>query len=817
MNKLSWRLFYRSFQAGEYRTLLAALIIAIAALTAVGLLAGRMEQLLSLEANNLLAADAVISSDHPLAADFKQAAEARGLTTAETAVFPSMAGFNGQVMLSSVKAVSHAYPLRGLLKLAPDGHASTAPQAGTAFADARLAATLKLQMGDEIEIGQLKLKLAGLIEREPDAAMDFSGIQPRLMINHQDLAASGLLGFGSRVKYRLLVAGPPATVAIWHKTMQPKLGRGEKLEDVKDARPEVKTALERAERFLRLTSLLAGCLAAMAILLAARRFASRHFDTVALLRTLGASRATVRTLLLSQLALLTLAASLLGGLLGWGAQSLLVFSIQDRLPAALPAGSVLPWLMASLLGLVLLMGSAGPMLLALANTPPLRVLRHELEPKASLILQWALTLLALMLLLWWIASEAKLALMVGGGIAATLLLAGGCGLALLWLLPRILPEHPLQLALRQLLRRPSLAFTQLGALAIGLLGIWLLTVVEGDLLKAWEGRIPANAPNHFAVNIQPEQALRFEQVFSDKQLAPPALHSMIRGRWTMQNKTVVKPQAFKEENAQRLAEREFNLSWGDSLNADNRITAGKPLTETQPGFSVEAGLAKTLNIKIGDVLSFDIAGTTITAPVMNLREVNWDSFKVNFFVVASKSLVAELPASLISSFYLSEADKKRVPELVQALPNVTIIDVGQVLTEVRRILDLSAAALRLVFIFCIAAGITVLFAALDTTEAERSREAAILRALGATSKKLRNLWLAESLLLGSIAGLIAGLMASIGGVVIGQELLELPVAFNYWLPFSSLITGAIITGLAVLRRLHKISRTSPMVLLRDAG
>jgi putative ABC transport system permease protein len=817
MNKLSWRLFYRSFQAGEYRTLLAALIIAIAALTAVGLLAARMEKLLALEANDLLAADAVISSDHPLAINFKHAAEARGLTTAETAIFPSMASFNGQVMLSSVKAVSHAYPLRGLLKLAPDGHASTAPQVGTAFADARLAATLKLQIGDTLELGQLKLKLAGLIEREPDAAMDFSGIQPRLMINHQDLAASGLLGFGSRVKYRLLVAGPPATVAIWHQAMQPNLGRGEKLENVKDARPEVKTALERAERFLRLTSLLAGCFAAMAILLAARRFASRHFDTVALLRTLGASRATVRTLLLSQLALLTLAASLLGGLLGWGAQSLLVFSIQARLPAPLPDGNVLPWLMASLLGLVLLMGSAGPMLLALANTPPLRVLRHELEPKASLILQWALTLLALMLLLWWIASEAKLALMVGGGIAATLLLAGGSGLALLWVLPRILPEHPLQLALRQLLRRPALAFTQLGALAIGLLGIWLLTVIEGDLLKAWEDRVPAHAPNHFAVNIQPEQALRFEQIFSHKHLAPPALHSMIRGRWAMQNKATVKPQSFKEENAQRLAEREFNLSWGESLNADNRITAGKPLNDTQPGFSVEAGLAKTLNIKLGDVLSFDIAGTTITAPVINLREVNWDSFKVNFFVVASKGLVAELPASLISSFYLSETDKKLVPELVQALPNVTIIDVGQVLAEVRRILDLSAAALRLVFIFCIAAGITVLFAALDTTEAERSREAAILRALGATSRKLRHLWLTESLLLGSIAGLIAGLMASIGGVVIGQELLELPVAFNYWLPFASLLAGAMITGLAVLRRLHKISRTSPMVLLKDAG
>ncbi|MEJ2794506.1 FtsX-like permease family protein [Iodobacter sp. LRB] len=817
MHKLNWRLFYRSFQAGEYRTLLAALIIAIAALTAVGLLSARMEKLLALEANDLLAADAVISSDHALSASYKQQAERLGLNTAETAIFPSMAGFNGQVMLSSVKAVSHAYPLRGQLKLAPDGHVSTAPEAGSAYADARLAATLKLKLGDTLEIGQLRLKLAALIEREPDAAMDFSGLQPRLMINQQDLAASGLLGFGSRVKYRQLVAGPPATIAKWHQAVQPKLIRGEKLEDVRDARPEVKTALERAERFLRLTSLLAGCLAAMAILLAARRFATRHFDTVALLRTLGASRGTVRTLLLSQLALLTLAASVVGGLLGWGAQSLLVFSIQDRLPATLPDGTLLPWLVASLLGFVLLMGSAGPMLLALANTPPLRVLRHELEPKASLILQWALTLVALLLLLWWIAAEAKLALMVGAGIVATLLLAGGSGLGLLWLLPRILPEHPIKLALRQLLRHPGLAFAQLGALAIGLLGIWLLTVVEGDLLKTWEGRVAADAPNHFAVNIQPEQAAQFEQRFINRHMAAPALQSMIRGRWTMQNKQAIKPENFQEDRAKHLAEREFNLSWGDILSNDNRIVAGKPLNDAEPGFSVEAKLATTLNIKLGDVLSFDIAGSTVTAPVVNLREVNWDSFRVNFFVVASKALVADLPTSLITSFHLSEAQKTIVPELVQALPNVTIIDVGQVLAEVRRILDLSAAALRLVFLFCIAAGVTVLFAALDTTESERAREAAILRALGATSKKLRSVWLFESLLVGGIAGLVAGLMASIGGMVIGQELLELPVAFNYWLPFASLLAGAAITALAVLRRLHKLSKTSPLVLLRDAG
>ena len=814
---LLWRLFRRDWHARAWRTLLFAVTIAIAALTAVGLLASRMERLLTIEANALLAADAVIVADHPVPVTFVQAAGKYGLRIAQLTTFPSMARKGDEAALASIKAASPTYPLRGQLKIAPHSVVGSVPQQGEMVTDARLAALLDAQVGDVVQLGNLNLKLAAILEREPDGALDFSGTQPRLLINAADLPASGLIGFGSRARYRLLVAGTPKQVDAWIAEIKPRLDRGERLEDAREARPEIKTALERAERFLRLSALVAGCLAAVAMLLAARRYASRRFDEVAILRALGATRKRIAGLLFGQLLLLVVLASVLGGLLGWGAEAALIAMVRDRLPEVIPGPDWRAWLVAASLGSALLLGGAGPMLHALSRTSPLRVLRRELAPPASVWMLWCALALATAALLWLLAGEIKLALLAGGGMLGALLLAGGLGLLLMLLVRRFIPEGSAGLAARQIMRRKGLAFAQLGALAAGLLGIWLLTVVEGDLLQAWKGRMSGDVPNHFAINIQPEQRANLNALFEGQGLSAPVLQPMIRGRWMQHNGQPVDPAQFQDGRAQRLAEREFNLSWGDALRKDNRLVAGRALDENQPGFSVEEGLAKTLGIKLGDRLVFDVAGTQIEAPVLNFRAVEWDSFRVNFFVTASSVLLREMPTSLITSFNLSPAQRKLVPLIVRALPNVTVIDVGQILAEVQRVLDLASAALRLVFFFCIAAGVSVLWAALDATESERSREAAVMRALGATASRLRRVWIAESVLLGAVAGLVAGFVASLAGWLIGREVLQLAIAFNMWLPVASVLVGALIATLAALRRLSRLAHTPPMILLRDEG
>ncbi|BCL74362.1 ABC transporter permease [Jeongeupia sp. HS-3] len=816
--RLALRQFRRGLAAGDYRTLIVALVVTIAALTAVGLFAGRMAKLLNTEANNLLAADAVLTADHPIPPRFIDAARARGLNVAQTRAFPSMAAKGDAAVLASVKVIDGAYPLRGQLWLAgQDAPVVGAPPAGSIWLDPRLSDRLKLGVGDILRLGTSQFRVAALIEREPDGALDFASLQPRLMMNGADLGQTGLVGFGSRIKYRLLVAGPPQAVSAWQQDARGWLARGERLEDVREARPEVKTALERAETFLRLVTLLAATMAGTAVLLAARRFAARRADAVALYVTLGATRAQIRSILLGELLLLFVFGALAGGALGWGAQELLGWAVRDRLPAALPAGSVWPWFAACGFGFVLLIGVAGPALLRLAATPPIRVLRREIVAPPRLWLTLALTGIATAALFVGVAGDAKLAAIVAAGIAGALIAAGLLGWLLLIVLGRFAQGFAARIAVRQLTRRRWLAAAQLGALAVGLLGLWLLTVVERDLLSAWERRVPLNAPNQFAFNIQPDQAASFDKAFTDAGFAPPKLQPMIRGRWSAQNGQPVEPKRYEDDRAQRLAEREFNLSWGETLRADNRLDAGKPLDETQPGFSVESGLAKTLGIKLGDTLTFDVAGTMVSAPVVNLRTVDWDSFRVNFFVVGTQALFAEQPASLITSFHLPPERRDVVSRWSAQFPNVTFIDVGEVLGEVRRVLELAASALRLVFGFCLAAGLTVLLAALETTAPERRREAAVMRALGASRAQITRVQWVEGAAIGATAGLVAGVAASVSGWLLAREVLELSVPFDWQLPLMSLATGLLLAALITAWERRQLARASALRLLRDPG
>ncbi len=815
---LGWRRFRRGLRAGDYRTLLAALVLTVAALSAVGTFSERMGRLMNTEANNLLAADAALSADHALPAHYRQQAEAMGLQQVELALFPSMVSANGRTQVTSIKAVRGPHPLRGELLLERGSQVTPVqgpPPAGSVWVDARLATLLAVAPGDSLRVGRSQLRIDALLSREPDAAVDFSSLQPRLLMNQHDLPATGLIGFGSRVKYRLLSAGPAEAVQAWKHRLAPQLQRGEKLEDVREARPEVKNALERAETFLRLVTLLAATLSAAAILLAARRHAARQADAIALYVTLGASRRRVQALLLAELGLLLLIGVLAGGALGWLAQQGLAWAVQPQLPAPLPPGSAYPWLAASGLGCLLMAGVALPVLLQLARTPPLRVLRRELQASAPLWLSWLLTGGAFAALFLAVAGSPALAGSVAAGMAATLALAGLLGGLGLWWLRALSRGFAARIALRQLLRRRWLALAQLSALATGLMGLWLLTSVQAQLLGIWQQQIPVDAPNQFAINIQPEQAEPFRQALAALGIQA-TLYPMIKARWVAHNGAPVDLNRFQEERARRLAEREFNLSTGQGERADNRLIAGQPLG-AQPGLSVESGLAQSLGIKLGDSLSFDIAGSRVSAPVINLRKVDWESFRVNFFVTGSEALFAQMPASMITSFRLAPEQRSALPGLVAQFPNVTLVDVEASLAQVRQVIALVSSALQLVFGFCLAAGLVVMLAALETTAPERRRETTLLRALGADSRRIAAIHWWEGASIGGIAGLVAGLGASLAGWLVGRQALQLELAPDLGLPLYSLITGIALALATTLWERRRLRQVSAMALLRDPG
>lgn len=769
--RLALRMLARDWRAGELTVLGIALLLAVAALTSVGFLTDRVQQAVTLESHQLLGGDLLLTADHPWADDYRREAAARGLQLAESASFPSMVMAGGAAQLAEIKAVSAGYPLRGALRTAPalnqpDAETRRIPGLGEVWGDERLATALALAPGQALKLGRIEVVAGPLLTMEPDRGMNVFAVAPRLLMNLADLAATGLIQNGSRVAYRLHLAGEAAAVRAFEQWAQPRLGRGEKLESLDNARPEIRNLLDRAQRFLRLAALLAVVLAAVAVALAAERYLNRHLDGCAVMRCLGAREAQLLAIHGGEFLLFGLVATLLGSVLGYAVQAALQGLLGGLLVATLPAPSLLPWLHGLLVGMTLIAGFALPPLLRLKRVPTVRVLRREwnaAEPGS--LLAYLAGAFALALLMLWMAGELKL----GGIVLAGFVLALGSfallARLLLALLGRLRPAgsgYGWRHGLANLRRRRGATLVQAVALALGLTALLLLTVARGDLLASWQRRVPPDAPNRFVINIQPDQRAAMTDFFRRHGLPAPTLEPMVRGRLVAVNGKPIGPESYADDRAQRLVDREFNLSWASRLPAANTLTGGQWHGATRtPQFSVEQGLAETLGLKLGDRLTYDIAGERIEAGISSLRKLDWDSMRVNFFVLAPEGVIERFPASYITSFHLPPERAALVPELVRALPNLTVIDVATLLRQIQSTFDQVARAVQLVFGFAVLAGVAVLYAALQASSDERRHELAVLRALGASRRQLQGALLAEFAALGLLAGVLAGIAASL--------------------------------------------------------
>lgn len=816
---LAWRWLRRDLAAGELSVMALALVVAIAAMSSVGFFTDRVRQALQTEANQLLAADLVLNADQPTDLALAEEAARRGLARASTATFPSMAQTAAGAQLITAKAVSSSYPLRGELRIwqgERELRMPGPPKAGEAWADRRLFDALGLKVGDSLQLGEQRLRLSAVLAREPDGAMDLYNFVPRLMFNEADLAATGLIQPGSRVRYRLLLAGEAAAIGAMRDWIKPQLQRGQRLEDVREARPEINSSLNRAERFLRLAALISVFMAAAAIALAARRYVERHLDAVALLRTLGRSQADIVGLFLRQYALLALFAVLGGVLLGWLVQFALASALAGLFDARLPPAGPLPALAGAAVGLTLLFGFCLPPLLRLRGVSPLRVLRRDATPPGNAPLALALGVASLAGLIAWQAGDLALATVALAGMAGTVAVSALLAWGLVWLAPRLpLPASAgWRFGLANVARRRGLSVAQIVALALGLMALMLLTVVRNDLLSAWDKSLPPEAPNRFVINIQPEQRAALATRFAAEGLAVPRFAPMVRARLNAIAGQPVRAERYADERARRQAEREFNLSWGEELRADNRIVAGRPLNDAEPGWSMEEGMAQRLGVKLGDTLTFDIAGTSYTAPVVSLRKVDWDSFRVNFFVVGSRVLLEQQPASFIASFHLPANRGRFGTALAREFPNLTVIDVSAILAEVRMVLDRVLAAIEVVFGFSLLAGLAVLYAATLATHDERKREAAILRTLGASRRMVGQAASAELLLVGGLAGLLAAAAALAIGAAASWQLFELNAGTSWWLLPVGMLAGALAARLAAAPLLRRLLNTPPLRALR---
>ncbi len=771
--RVALRMLARDWRAGELTVLGIALMLAVAALTSVGFLTDRVEQALRLQSHQLLGGDLLLSADHPWPDQLRREAASRGLRVAESVTFASMVSLGDNSVLAEIKAVSEGYPLRGSLRTAAELHAPDAedrrvPARGEAWGDERLVSTLNFPVGTALSLGQISLRSGPILTLEPDRGMNVFALAPRLMINLGDLPATGLVLPGSRIGYRLHVAGDTEAVKAYEDWAKTRLARGERLESLDNARPEIRNVTERAQRFLRLAALLAVILAAVAVALAAERYLRRHLDGCAVMRCMGARSGQLLLIHGGEFLLFGAMATLAGCAVGFAVQAGLEQMLAGLLVTRLPAPSLLPLLQGLLVGLTLLLGFALPPLLRLRRVPTIRVLRREwsgAEPASvGTYLVGALVLAGLML---WMAGDLRLGFVVLAGFLIALAFFAIMARVLLAALGRLRPAgygYGWRHGLANLRRRLSATLVQAVALSLGLTALLLLTIARGDLLAAWQSRVPANAPNRFAINIQPDQRAAIADFFAERRIAPPLLEPMVRGRLVQVNGRAVGPETYADDRARRLVDREFNLSWADRLPTGNSVSGGRWHGATEAAeFSVEQGLAETLELKLGDRLTYEIAGQRLEGAVTSLRKLDWDSMRVNFFVIAPPRALENFPASYITSFHLPAEAATVVPELVRRFPNITVIDVAALVRQLQATIDQVARAVQLVFGFAVLAGLAVLYAALQASADERRHELAVLRALGARSRQLAVALLAEFAALGALAGLLAGLAASLIG------------------------------------------------------
>ena len=844
---LGWRSLWRDVRAGELRLLVVAVSLAVAALTAVGFFADRLNGGLQRDARQLLGGDAVVSSDNPTPQMFIDKAKQLGLQTAFTLGFPTMARAPSKAQatgqsdpmtkLVALKAVSDAYPLRGSLQITSNTGSTAVktravPALGEAWVDGSLVDSLGLQVGDKLLLGDAELRIGQIITAEPDRGAGFANFAPRVMVNMAGMAATGLIQPASRVTYRFAVAGTSSAGPAADKDVKAFVDfaktqtiAGVRLESFEGGRPEMKQTMDRAEKFLSLIALLAALLSAVAVALAAHGFAAKHLDDCAMLRVLGQSQRNIGLSYAFEFALVGLFASGLGVLIGYAVHFVFVLLLAGLIESSLPAASLWPVVFGLGMGMTLLLAFGLPPVLQLARVPPLRVIRRDvgnLKPASLAVL--GLGMAGFVTLLLAASSDLKLGLIAVGGFAGAVVLFAGFGFLAIKLLRMSVNDATaprwLVLATRQLTARPAFAMVQISALSLGLLALILLVLLRTDLINSWRQATPADAPNRFVINVMPEQSERFQQTLKQAGVKNFDWYPMIRGRLVAINNASINLENFADERAKRMLDREFNLSNSAALPAHNIVTAGAWTANETSGVSVEESVAKTLNLALGDRLRFDVGGMLIDSKVSSVRKVDWGSMRANFYVMFPVAQLTGVPMTYMGAFRAPQiaaggSSAAFDNALVKNYPNITSVDMSAAVSQIQKVLDQVIRAVEFLFTFTLAAGVIVLLAAITATREERAKEFAVMRALGAGGKLLRQVQGAELAGVGLLAGFLASIIAVVIGWIMARYVFEFSWNITLWVPLAGALTGSVLSLIAGTYVLRSVLRSPVIETLRQ--
>ena len=817
--RLGLWLLRRERASGEWRVLLLALVIGVGSVSTTGFLGDRVHRAMSERGASFLGADLLVTSPRPI-----DTWPAHKLQTSNALEFTSMVSRGEAFQLATVRAVDQAYPLRGMVRIAPAPFVTSEsrpaqPPLGTVYVDPQLLPLLAAQVGDEVRIGAAAFRIAGVVTEEPSQLGGIFGLAPRVFLRADEVEQTRVLLPGSRVSYLYQFAGEAESLATFSAALKPKLDGTQRMIGSRSGVETLRGAFANTDRYIQLTALISLLLAVVAIAIAAHRHALRHYDQAALLRCFGATTAQLRTLYAVQLLTLGLLGSAIGVAAGAVAQQLLArLALPDAI-TRLPELGVAPVGAAIASGLLALTGASLPALMRLIRVPPLRVLRRDLPPLP--LAAWvtaAISGSALLLLIVWYAGDIKLVGVFAGAmiaLALVLLLLSRLALAGGRFVQRM-AHGPLRFGLAQLLRHRFDSTLQLGAFTLALFLVALLALVRGDLVADWRRQLPADAPNYFLVNIAPDQLQAVAAYLSQHQLKSSALYPMVRGRLVSKNGIPIAATLPPEERDTDALRRELNLTWTATLPANNAVLAGQWHGERNAAeISVESGMAERLKLVLGDQIGFQVGDQTLAARISSIRSVKWDSMQPNFYVIFAPGQLDALPTSAIASVRVPSTSAGALPGFVRTFPGITVIALDKLIANIEVVFAQIIGAIQLLLGFLLAAGMAVVIATLLASLDARKQEAVLLRTMGAQRAWLAKCLWSEFIVLGLLAGLLASACAETAMALIAQRLFELPLRPHPWLWLVLPPAGALLVGMSGWLTTRHITRVSPMRLIRE--
>jgi putative ABC transport system permease protein len=824
--RLAGRLLARDWRSGEVLVLLAALVVAVAAMSAVTFFTDRVRSAVSQQAGEALAADLRVESVDPLPDEMRALAERHGLATADIVSFRSVVLAGQTTSLAEVRGVTDRYPLRGVVQVA-DRLAGTPlpatgiPQRGEVWAEPSLLARLGAAVGDELEVGNLRLRIAATLEFRPDEGWRLMEIAPTVLLNRDDVLASGLLAPGSIAEFAGLYAGDGDALAAFRQELATLLRPQDEVEDFRDGRPEVRAAVANAERFLVLAALVSVLLGGVAVAMAARRFVARRLDAVALMKCIGAQHREVLRLNLVQLLILVVAAGIIGCAIGFVAQFGLTALLADFIEAQLPPPSLEGAALGPVTALAVAVGCALPPLLQLGGVPPARVLRNDVgPPPLRFTTIYGVAAVAVTALLYVLFGDFELIAYLLSGAVATFFVLYFAGRLLVLALQRVRGRVGVawRYGIANVARRGRESSVQVVAFGIGLMVLLLLTSVRTELMSEWQATLPEGAPNHFLINIQPEERDAVGTTLEAAGVAAPQFTPLVRARISHINGTPVADYPALTPRGRGELEDETNLTWSAELPAANELVSGEWWGEgaESPQLSLEEELRAAIGLELGDEITYAIGGDSLTVRLTNTRFVHWDSFRPNFFMVLRPGAIEQFAHTYITSVYVAPEQRSVTVDLVRQFPSVSVFDIGAVIDQVRRSMDRAALAVQYVFLFTLAAGVMVLLAAIQATRDERMFESAVLRTLGARRSVVLQGVAAEFIALGLLSGTLATVGAATIGYLVATQLFQLDFVPGMALWLGGLVAGALVVGISGTLAVRSVINQSPVATLRGA-